>query len=190
MANELTELEGCVLGLVWESKRMTPYAIRRVFQESPSPHWSGSAGAIYPLVRRLQNGGLLRSREDYTGQRRRELYEVTAKGVRALRRWIGPALVETFAAIPVDPLRLRVRFLGVLNSSQRADLLRRTERELRDQVKEAERGCREHDPDADAFSYLLARGVLRASRARLAWIREAIHLLEAEPTAARRGDRA
>ena len=49
---DTTELEAAVLGVVWQDGPCTPYAIRQHFLESPAPRWSGSAGAIYPLVRR------------------------------------------------------------------------------------------------------------------------------------------
>ncbi len=177
MTSKVTELEGCVLGIVWEMDSCTPYAIRKVFQGSPNPHWSGSAGAIYPLVRRLESGGLLRVREDYTGQRRRELYKLTAKGLCALRSWVGPEVSDWSVTIPVDPLRLRVRFLGVLQSSRRTEFLAHAEHQLLVQIKEAEKECRSLDAEKDPFSYLLARGVAKIARARLAWIREATELL-------------
>ncbi|HZE88705.1 MAG TPA: PadR family transcriptional regulator, partial [Verrucomicrobiae bacterium] len=66
----LSELEGATLGVVWSEQPCTPYAIRRVFQTSPSPFWSGSAGAIYPLVERLETRGLVRAEATMTGRRR------------------------------------------------------------------------------------------------------------------------
>ena len=79
--------------------------------------------------------------------------------------------------IPVDPLRLRVRFLGVLQSSRRTEFLALAEHQLLVQIKEAEKECRSLDAKKDPFSYLLARGVAKIARARLAWIREATELL-------------
>jgi hypothetical protein len=48
--NKLSEIEGCVLGLLAVDGPATPYAIRKVFLESPNPQWSGNAGTIYPLA--------------------------------------------------------------------------------------------------------------------------------------------
>src|SRR5262245_13459166 len=49
-SRNLTELEGTALGVIWAGQPCTPYRVRRVFLDSPSPSWSGSAGAIYPLI--------------------------------------------------------------------------------------------------------------------------------------------
>jgi len=50
---QLTELEGCVLGLIRQRGSCTPYTIRRVFLKSPTPHWSGSADGETAVARWL-----------------------------------------------------------------------------------------------------------------------------------------
>jgi DNA-binding PadR family transcriptional regulator len=60
-SHNLSEMEGCVLALIWSGGPLMPYAIRQVFRKSPSPQWSGSAGSIYPLVDRLERRALIRS---------------------------------------------------------------------------------------------------------------------------------
>jgi hypothetical protein len=50
MARRLSELEAAVLGLVWSDGPCTAYAVRRTVQNSLSTQWSGSAGAVYPVV--------------------------------------------------------------------------------------------------------------------------------------------
>ena len=52
-SDALSEIEACVLALVSVDGPATPYAIRKVFLNSPNPQWSGSAGTIYPLIGRL-----------------------------------------------------------------------------------------------------------------------------------------
>lgn len=177
MATKMTELEGCTLGLIWETGTSTIYAVRKVFENSPNPYWSGSAGAIYPLVRRLEDRDLVRAREDYTGQRRRVLYELTAKGLRSFRRWLGPRAPDWSVTIPVDPLRSRIRFLGALKPSDRAEFLANAERHLKAQIKEARTRFKSFDPGEDPYRYLVPRGVAITAQARLTWIREAMELL-------------
>ncbi len=53
----LSELEAVVLGLVWSDGPCTAYAVRRTVQASLSAQWSGSAGAVYPAVARLEQRG-------------------------------------------------------------------------------------------------------------------------------------
>jgi DNA-binding PadR family transcriptional regulator len=115
-----TELEGFVLGLFWEMGPCSPYQLRRQMLSSPSTQWSASAGAIYPLVRRLEKARLVRSRARKNGNRARREYELTASGIRALRAWVGPPLADEAVTVAHDPLRSRARFLGALS---RADQL-------------------------------------------------------------------
>src|SRR5262249_55003786 len=116
----ITELEGCVLGVLWAEGPCTAYVVRQQFRTSPSPHWSGSAGAIYPLLSRLEQRRLVQSNAAHTGRRASKLYHVTTQGCRALRRWIGPKVSEWVAGVPADPLRTRLRFLGALSPRARA----------------------------------------------------------------------
>lgn len=43
-----------------------------------------SAGTIYPMLHRLERGGLLRSQEERNGRRRRRTYRATRAGEKAL----------------------------------------------------------------------------------------------------------
>lgn len=114
-----SELEGFVLGLVWQLGPCSPYDLRRHMQASPSTQWSASAGAIYPLLRRLESLGLLRSKARRTGKRARREYELTPRGLAALQRWVGPPLAPEAVTVAHDPLRSRARFLGALTPAQR-----------------------------------------------------------------------
>lgn len=100
----LTELEGAILGVLRQAAGLTPYAVRRVFLESLSAEWSGSAGAVYPAIKRLASDGLLRPGAG-TDKRGKTTYLLTAKGLRAHDAWlcditraIGPGM---------DPFRTR-----------------------------------------------------------------------------------
>ncbi len=113
-----SELECFVLGLVWQTGPSSPYDVRRHVQSSPSTQWSASAGAIYPLMRRLERAGLLSARLKRSGKRRRREYRITPRGVGALRAWIGPPLAPEAVTVAHDPLRSRARFLGALTAAQ------------------------------------------------------------------------
>ena len=119
-ARRRSELECFVLGLVWQVGPASPYDIRRHMQESPSTQWSASAGAIYPLVRRLQRAGLLSSEAKRDGKRRRREYRITVKGLGVLRAWIGPPIGAEAVTVAHDPLRSRARFREALSEADRA----------------------------------------------------------------------
>jgi DNA-binding PadR family transcriptional regulator len=168
---KLSELEGAVLGLVWASGPCTAYTVRRTFLRSPSPHWSGSAGTIYPIVQRLERRRLLASEPHSTGRRRSRLYRVTAAGNQALTAWMGPPLPQAAIGVPVDPLRTRTRFLAALSPERQETLLAEARKRLASHLEEIERDVAERR-NGDRYGYLMARGALLSTRARLAWLDE------------------
>jgi DNA-binding PadR family transcriptional regulator len=166
----LTELEGIALGIVWSRQPCTPYQVRREFTDSPSTYWSGSAGAIYPLMTRLESAGLLRSVAHATGSRKSRLYNLTPAGRKALVRWVGPPLPPGIVSVPPDPLRMRIAFMTVLPPARRRRFLEEIEKGLREFLEIFERDYNERrvgDPQAE----LMAHGAVRTQKTRLEWIR-------------------
>lgn len=168
---KLSELEGCVLGLLWEKGPSTPYAVRQVFLKSPSPQWSGSSGAIYPLLERLERRKLVRSKAHATGQRQGTLFSLTAAGTSAFRAWLGPPVPEWVIGIPPDPLRTRVNFLGALPAVKRAKLLRAARKDAERHLHLIEEDCRRRQSQG-AYERLMARGALLMMQTRCEWLRE------------------
>jgi DNA-binding PadR family transcriptional regulator len=181
----LSELEGAVLGAVSLLGPCTAYAVRQTFLRSPSTRWSGSAGAIYPLVRRLERRGLLSSKPHPTGRRQGRHYELTTEGQEALTTWIGPPFSEEISGIPPDPLRTRLSFLAVLPKDQREVFVSRAEEGIRVHADDAERECRRNLRAGQTLDYLVSRGALLVARARLRWIREVARSILQERTGAR-----
>jgi len=166
-----SEIEGCVLALAWADGPMTPYAIRTEFLNSPNPQWSGSAGTIYPLVRRLKKRGWIRSEVSRKGKRKGNLISLTAAGRGVLRRWLCVPLQDWVAGVPPDPLRTRVRFLGALRVKEQRAFVREAARRTEEQRQIVERDCRSKRT-ADAFTSLTARGALLSMEARCAFVDE------------------
>ncbi len=163
----LSELEGAVLGVVKNHSPCTAYVVRKVFKASPVHHWKASAGAIYPVVERLECGGLLRSEEVARGRQKTRHYRVTKQGREALREWLlgaGEQLV-----VPPDPLRTRVFFLSTLGPRARRELLERPLEMLNQQLLALEDDCRRQETE-DRFAFLAAKGALAVARARRDWI--------------------
>ena len=174
----LSELEGCVLGLVWLLGPCTTYAIRRTFLDSPSSQWSGSAGAIYPLVGRLGRHGLLQSKPHGTGARKSRLYELTTQGHDELIAWLGPPFSSDVTGIPPDPIRTRLSFLEALPRLRRHSFLSGVEGVLQNQIDRTKRECHENRHKEATADYLISRGALLTAEARLTWIREVRTALE------------
>lgn len=150
----LSELECFVLGLVWQGQPCAAYDIRRRLAESPSTQWSASAGAIYPLVARLERRGLLKGRARRTGKRARREYSLTPRGLSALRAWIGPPFDDAAITVTHDPLRSRARFLAALTPSQRKAWVRAA-RETLDEVERLVRAWGERHTSDDPFAALV-----------------------------------
>ncbi len=117
----LTDLEGAVLAEIAKRGVATSYLVARAFAASPSEFWSGSAGAVYPLVKRLATRGLLASQADSDGKRARLDYRVTERGRVALEDWLLD--VKRASGMGFDPLRTRLVHLELIDAKRRQKFL-------------------------------------------------------------------
>jgi DNA-binding PadR family transcriptional regulator len=178
MKNALTELEACVLGLVSSEGPCTPYHVHHAVGSSPSPHWSGSAGAIYPLITRLERRGLIQTSTVRRGRRVGRLCRISPAGRRALLAWLGPPFPDWIAALPIDPLRTRLRFLGALPPQRRRQFVTAAREAVRQNVTMIRADCIRLAKGNDPFEHAMARGGLHVARARLAWLSEVAKMLD------------
>lgn len=74
----MTELETVALGIVWLRGPCTAYVVKSALR--------ASGGAIYPLLRRLEEAGLVRARAQTWGRRGKKELAITPRGVEALQR--------------------------------------------------------------------------------------------------------
>ena len=168
----LTELEGCVLGEIALRQPCTAYVVRREFLQSLTPHWSGSAGAVYPLFRRLEARGYIRAKSHATGRRQSKHYVVTRAGRAALARWIGPPLTRESAGVPMDPLRSRMRFLQFVPAARRRKFVASAIRETESWLAELSQVGSERSPAQGHFYGLILRGAIAMMQSRIDWLRE------------------
>ena len=167
----LSELEGVILGLL-AGGPFTAYAVRQFFLRSPSPYWSGSAGAIYPLVLRLQKRGLVTATAVATGRRQAATYRLTPAGRAALRTWLRTDADASIVGVPFDALRSRMRFLHVLDARERRTLVAATLVRAREHLAEIDRDAAAKREAGDRAAYHVARGAQLMMRARVTWLDE------------------
>jgi DNA-binding PadR family transcriptional regulator len=167
----LSELEGCVLGIVHVRGRCTAYEVRKELENSPSAYWSASAGAVYPLVERLVARGLLAVHETEWGSRTRRAFSLPRRGLSALRRWIGPAVPDWAAAATFDPIRTRLLFLKVLPPSERGEFLREAQDALRRAIDGMQQLLSTAKPWDDLARWGIRGGILEL-KTRLRWVRQ------------------
>jgi DNA-binding PadR family transcriptional regulator len=153
----LTDLEGAVLAQIGHAGSTTAYAVAKLTADSVSEYWSGSAGAVYPLIKRLAARGLLASSEAQDGNRSRTDYALTPEGRTALKAWLLDA--ERASDLGFDPLRTRLVHLDLCTPAER----RRFQQQVLAQLEAAvETPAPTDDPRLRALHDTV-------TRARLAW---------------------
>jgi PadR family transcriptional regulator PadR len=77
------------------------YLIIERLRESSGGGLDLPEGTVYPALHRLEQSGVIQSRWDDTGSRRRRVYEITSKGRGALRsrRAEWSQLVQTMSSV-------------------------------------------------------------------------------------------
>jgi DNA-binding PadR family transcriptional regulator len=113
---KLSELEGAVLTEIGYRGNDTSFKVRRAFKRSPSSSWSGSAGAVYPAIKRLIAVRLIDAQTTDSGRGTRIL-SITSDGRAALEAWCCDT--GAACALGADPFRLRAGLWATLPADQR-----------------------------------------------------------------------
>jgi len=134
-----------ILGMLALGKR-TGYEIKSFVDVSTRFFWAASYGQIYPELKRLEQGGLIRGEDDSSDGRRRRAYELTTAGRKALHEWLtsDQPLVREVRHEGV----LKLFFSDVLEPEEQLDQIRRIRADheaVRDRLREIEPGAREAD---------------------------------------------
>ncbi|RZJ43134.1 MAG: hypothetical protein EON86_05865 [Brevundimonas sp.] len=158
----LTELEGAVLTEIGRRGHRTRFKVRRAFETSPSSSWSGSAGAVYPAIARLEQAGLIEMEAGTSGRGTR-LLSLSPKGEAALSAWALDG--ETACAIGADPFRLRAGLWATTPGADRREIARL----MREAVK-AELAKLEARTDLDAVERTGNDLAIRLQILRLDWL--------------------
>jgi DNA-binding PadR family transcriptional regulator len=86
--DELTTTSYAVLGLLG-IKPWTTYELAQQMDRSLTYFWPRAQSRIYEEPKRLAALGLAKATAEHVGRRPRTTYSITAKGRRALRRWLA-----------------------------------------------------------------------------------------------------
>jgi DNA-binding PadR family transcriptional regulator len=167
---QLTELEGSVLGVIANEGPCTRYRVRNAFMRSLSHHWRASAGAVYPLLARLERAGLIASRSVSGDRRGGRTVSLTASGKAALDEWLR-AITAQLAAPPPDPIRTRFHFIARLPARTR----RKTVEAWLHATEAALAEFAAAGPAADRIEALARAGTRKQLAARRDWLRQALN---------------
>lgn len=165
----LSHLAYIALGVVARDQPCSAYNVMQAFKGSTSSYYSGSAGAIYPLVQRLHKSGYLKKGRPVTGARGKDVYSISAKGNRVLKDWILTPHLEQDVLFSVDLLRVRMQFLGCLDTDDKSKFFDEILRALDEGIDQRKRFMEDHD--LGELETLSIQGLIVADEARSAFFR-------------------
>ena len=129
---ELSATGKVILGMLAARPR-SGYEIKQLVDGSARFFWAASYGQIYPELKRLEKEGLISGKDSAQGARQRTVYELTAKGRRAAKEWIGsePEVFEMR-----DEGLLALFFSGSIDPKRAAEIARQRAAASREQADE------------------------------------------------------
>ncbi|MFG0304613.1 MAG: PadR family transcriptional regulator [Phycisphaerales bacterium JB040] len=168
--DEPSRLENFVLAYVQKHQPITPYAVRMMIEKNLSTTFSSSAGSIYPLMRRLEKRGLMKSVASARGKRKHVEYSVTPAGKKAVRDWVRPPY-DQGDLWPTDGLRERFHYLNLLSRAEQKAWIEHARTELEAGLERLK--TLPEPPEGFETQIALVRSnVRRINKARLAWLKE------------------
>lgn len=115
---------------------MSGYDVRKTLDDREMYYWRESSGNIYPMLRQLNDDGLLERTDAYTKKKKRVLYSLTDKGREQLNTWLSePAGLNRFRV----ELLMKLRFgtgLGIETLLEHLENYKHRIREQLDEVRE------------------------------------------------------
>ncbi len=132
---QLTDLEGAALAEIARRGVATSYAIARAFSDSPSEFWSGSAGAVYPMLKRLMERGLLIADSGKRGRRAHTGYALNEAGHTALKAWLLDP--QRASGLGFDPLRTRAVHMHLASIEEIERWLAQVQEAMQEQARQA-----------------------------------------------------
>jgi DNA-binding PadR family transcriptional regulator len=131
----LTDDEGTFLALLVRIQPATAYQLSKVYEDSPVSNFGTSKGKIYPLVRRLKERGLLKSRPS-GDNRGSESLECTRAGREAVRKWVKH--IRPAHLLLEDPLRTMVQSFDLLSPDEQIRWIENAEKGLQNKLEQLE----------------------------------------------------
>jgi PadR family transcriptional regulator, regulatory protein AphA len=85
---KINKTQYAILGML-TMKPMSGYDIKKMTDKSISFFWNENFGHIYPMLKRMEKDGLVTRRSVETaGRPRKNVYAITARGVKELDAWL------------------------------------------------------------------------------------------------------
>lgn len=146
----LTTTSHAILGLL-SIRRWTTYELAKQVQRSLGWFWPRAERKLYDEPKRLVAAGLAKGEPEMTGARPRTVYAVTAKGRRALQRWLdespAPPILEFEGMVKVffadggtlEQLRATLQSIADTSDGRLAELAAKADENIHGEVAFPER---------------------------------------------------
>ena len=165
----LTELEAHVLAQIAVNQPVSAYDVMKALARSPVSSLSGSTGAIYPIVKRLRDRGLIETTPIKGSPRRAEALSCTPTGRTIAARWVGS--VSDNDLLPHDPLRSKILFFSLLGKQEQMRFLLEASRALDAKLDEIEEYAQQHE---GLNLGLASDGAVASVKARRRWLQDVL----------------
>ncbi len=174
-----TSLEYALLGLLHQQPR-SGYDLRKVMATTALGNYSTSPGAIYPALRRLEAGGLIRGEiDDSTLMRPRRVFTPSDVGRAVFREWLRAGISSEDVARRFDELMLRFAFHSVLEDARASrNFLLDLAREIDRYVSELEKQRLLLDSGTPVQPRLALEAGIEQCRTAARWARKALEHFE------------
>ena len=172
----MTTLAYALLGLIQRTP-LSGYALMRTFQTTPMGQYSGSPGAVYPALRKLETAKLIRGQiQERSSLRPRRVYRLTPRGRTALRRWLEPEVAPEDVERREPELMLRFALMeGVVPEEDVRRFLTSFARAIDQYIERLEPFL--EAPGMSTHSTLALEGGLDGLRGRATWARRALRVV-------------
>ena len=154
----LSELESCVLGVIWREGPSTAYQVRMAFAQSLT------------LIRKLKNLGLIKERPIPDDLRKTKILEVTENGLAEVRSWVAN-MPDWIADPAADTIRTRYYFLSSLSEDQRRSVLAAWITGSQDKISQLSSEIQRFIDRGDKVEASAHRGAMMQLQARVKWLK-------------------
>jgi DNA-binding PadR family transcriptional regulator len=180
----LTPLGYALLGLVQQAPR-SGYDLRRMFAATPMGYFSGSPGAIYPALDRLERSGLVAGNvDDRQPLRPRRVYTITPKGLEVLRAWVTRPVTHEDLVRREGEVDLRFAFLGGIGGpADSRRFLESLAAEIDAELKSLEQHLTGMKSSAGLHGRLALESGIELYEARARWARRALQHFQPQAAA-------
>ena len=171
-AERKTELEYFVLALVGEDIN-SGYAVKVELQRIKGGRWSSQSGAVYRVLKRLFDEGLIRikCKAGYLNRERTE-YELTELGKSVVKMWVSETPSKHDLAVLIDPLRTRSYFLNRLNFEERGKVIKDWSASNRKLIQDLRKDIAHSPHNLSPLRKISYQNLILMAQARQGWLKD------------------